>query len=59
MKLDYPNAFDRLHANAEGRTQPGSNIFIHGKAASIGCLAMGDAAIEELFLLVSDIGISQ
>ena len=56
MKLNYPNAFDRLHAQAEGRNQPGSDIFIHGKAVSIGCLAMGDEAIEELFTLVATIG---
>lgn len=56
MKLDYPNAFDRRHADREGRSEPGSDIFIHGKAASIGCLAMGDSAIEELFVLVHDSG---
>lgn len=56
MKLDYPNAFDLEHARDEGRTSPGSDIFIHGKAVSIGCLAMGDPAIEELFVLVSDVG---
>lgn len=57
MKLDYPNAFDLKHARREGRDNPGSNIFIHGKAVSIGCLAMGDSAIEELFLLASRIGV--
>ena len=56
MKLNYPNAFDRKHAAQEGRMQPGTNIFIHGKAVSIGCLAMGDEAIEELFVLVADTG---
>lgn len=56
LKLDYPNAFDRQHAAEEGREEPGSNIFIHGKAVSIGCLAMGDQAIEELFVLAADTG---
>ncbi len=56
MKLDYPNAFDSRQAAAEGRNQPGSNIFIHGKAVSIGCLAMGDPGIEELFILAWDVG---
>lgn len=56
MKLNYPNAFDLQHAQAEGRDKPGTNIFIHGKAASVGCLAMGDPAIEELFLLVATVG---
>lgn len=57
MKLNYPNAFDLQHAKTEGRDKPGTNIFIHGKAASIGCLAMGDPAIEELFFLVARVGI--
>ncbi len=52
MKLNYPNAFDLLHAKAEGRNEPGSNIFIHGRDLSIGCLAMGDVVIEQLFTLV-------
>lgn len=56
MKLNYPNAFDLKHAKAEGRAEPGTNIFIHGKAVSIGCLAMGDMAIEQLFTLVHDVG---
>ena len=46
MKLNYPNEFDLLHARREGRSAPGSDILIHGKAASSGCLAMGDEAIE-------------
>lgn len=58
MKLNYPNKFDLLHAKQEGRTQPGTNIFIHGKAVSIGCLAMGDKTIEELFVLSKDVGIN-
>jgi hypothetical protein len=56
MKVNYPNAFDRARASEEGRIRPGSDIFIHGKRASIGCLAMGDPAIEELFILVADAG---
>lgn len=56
MKLNYPNQFDLTHARTEGRDQPGTNIFIHGKAISIGCLAMGDSAIEELFVLTAMLG---
>lgn len=56
MKLNYPNEFDLLHADEEGRYDPGSDIFIHGKAASIGCLAMGDETIEELFVLAAQVG---
>lgn len=56
MKLNYPNEFDLYHAAQEGRSQPGSDIFIHGKAVSIGCLAMGDESIEELFTLTAQVG---
>ncbi len=56
MKINYPNKFDRFHAEQEGRTALGSDIFIHGKAVSIGCLAMGDEAIEELFVLAAQVG---
>jgi hypothetical protein len=56
MKVSYPNAFDRQMAKQDGRTRLGGDIFIHGKALSIGCVAVGDRAIEELFTLVADIG---
>lgn len=56
LKLNYPNDFDRRQAERDGRSNPGSDIFIHGKAASIGCLAMGDRTIEELFVLAARIG---
>ena len=56
MKVDYPNQFDRDHAIDDGRTDLGGDIFIHGKAVSAGCLAMGDAAIEELFVLSAQVG---
>ncbi len=56
MKINYPNAFDLKHAIAEGRNEPGSDIFIHGKAVSIGCIAVGDDAIDELFGLVHSVG---
>lgn len=56
LRLNYPNAFDQLHARREGRSEPGSDIMIHGGAVSIGCLAMGDPAIEELFTLTAETG---
>jgi len=57
LRIDYPNAFDREQARQEGRTQLGGDIMIHGSAASIGCLAMGDEAAEDLFVLASDTGL--
>lgn len=56
MKINYPNKFDLKWADKEGRKEPGTNIFIHGKKLSIGCLAMGDSAIEELFILTTKVG---
>lgn len=57
MKIDYPNHFDLEKAREDNRTRLGGNIFIHGKAKSVGCIAIGDRAIEELFVLVAKTGI--
>ena len=57
LRLDYPNYFDRRMGRLDERNDLGSNIFIHGGAASRGCLAIGDPAIEELFVLVADVGL--
>lgn len=57
LRVGYPNAFDREQARPEGRTNPGSDIMIHGGVSSVGCLAMGDEAAEDLFVLAADAGI--
>ncbi len=57
MKINYPNAFDRQHASFERRRRLGNNIFIHGKTYSVGCLAVGDKAMDELFLLTHRVGL--
>lgn len=59
MLVDYPNAFDRAQAQRDHRTNLGGDIFIHGKNVSIGCVAIGDPAIEELFTLAADSGIAR
>jgi hypothetical protein len=51
VRLNYPNDFDRRMAKVDGRTRLGSDIMIHGRSVSIGCLAMGDDAAEDLFVL--------
>jgi hypothetical protein len=56
LRLDYPNEFDQRMASADGRTDLGGDIMIHGKSASIGCLAMGDEAAEDLFALAHWVG---
>ena len=45
FNLGYPNAYDRAH----GRT--GSALMVHGNMVSIGCFAMTDAKIEEIYAL--------
>ncbi len=59
MKVSYPNTFDRSMARRDGRTRLGGDIFIHGKDVSIGCVALGDRAIEEIFTLVAETGPSR
>ncbi len=58
MELDYPNAFDRAQARQDGRNHLGGDIFIHGGDRSIGCIAIGDEAIEQLFPLVAMVGVA-
>lgn len=57
LRLDYPNALDRAMAALEGRHAVGGDIMIHGGDQSIGCLAMGDEAAEDLFTLAAMVGI--
>ena len=47
FNLGYPNAFDR----AQGRT--GSLIMVHGNCVSIGCFAMTNAQIDEIWRLIT------
>jgi len=58
LRLDYPNQEDRQRGEADGRSALGSDIMIHGKKCSIGCLAIGDEAVEDLFVLAATTGIS-
>ncbi len=57
LRVGYPNAFDRAQAAKEGRVHLGGDIMIHGDSVSIGCLAMGDEAAEDLFVLAADVGL--
>jgi murein L,D-transpeptidase YafK len=45
--LGFPNAFDR----ANGRT--GSYLMVHGGCSSIGCYAMTDPTVDDIYRLVS------
>ncbi len=57
LRVNYPNTFDRRMGERDGRKDLGGDIMIHGKAASTGCLAIGDAAAEELFVLAAQTGL--
>ena len=45
FNLGYPNAYDRAHKRT------GSALMVHGNCVSIGCFAMTDARIEEIYSL--------
>jgi murein L,D-transpeptidase YafK len=47
FNLGFPNAYDR----AKGRT--GSLLMVHGGCSSVGCYAMTNAVIDEVYALVS------
>jgi len=46
FNLGYPNKYDRSH----GRT--GSALMVHGDCVSVGCYAMTDLLIEEIYTLM-------
>ena len=48
MNIGYPNRLDR------NQKRTGNAIMIHGGSKSIGCFAMGDPAIEEIYTLAYD-----
>ena len=55
--MNYPNEFDKEKGVRDGRADLGGDIMIHGKTCSVGCLAMGDDAAEDLFCLAADTGL--
>jgi len=54
LALSYPNDDDRARAAEDGRDTLGGDIMIHGGSMSSGCLAIGDDAAEELFVLAAE-----
>ena len=51
IKINYPNDYDISKSNLPDVKDMGGDIFIHGKSATIGCIPIGDKAIEEVFLM--------
>lgn len=47
FNLGYPNAYDRAHSRS------GDYLMVHGSCVSVGCYAIGDAAIEAVYTLMS------
>jgi murein L,D-transpeptidase YafK len=47
FNLGYPNALDR------SLNRTGSNLMVHGACASIGCYAMTDEGIDEIWMLAT------
>lgn len=48
FNLGYPNAYDRYHKRT------GSALMVHGSTVSIGCYAMTDTKIEEIYTIVHE-----
>lgn len=48
LRVSYPNASDKVFSD---KGSPGGDIYIHGNQVSIGCLAMTDDKIEEIYVL--------
>ena len=46
FNLGYPNAYDRSHRRT------GSALMVHGNCVSVGCYAMTDSKIEEIYTIV-------
>ncbi len=57
LHINYPDAFDRKMAKRYARNNLGGDIMMHGSNVSAGCLAMGDEAAEDLFVMAADTGI--
>ena len=54
MRLDYPNAADRARNPGVTERELGGEIFVHGACVTIGCIPLGDDAIEEVYLEALD-----
>ncbi|GEM_PF-300464 len=59
LRVNYPNSFDLTMGKRDRRSKLGGDIMIHGDCVSEGCLAMGDKAAEELFVLASETGLGR
>lgn len=54
IKLDYPNATDIANSKVP-RKDIGSDIYLHGSNVSIGCIAIGNQPIEQVFAMAKEV----
>ena len=50
IKINYPNKSDSI---LSPYPKKGGEIYFHGKCVSVGCIAVGDKAIDELYNIVN------
>lgn len=55
LRVDYPNAADRARNPGVPVSGLGGEIFIHGDCVTIGCVPIGDEAIEEVYLAALEV----
>ena len=48
VNIGYPNRFDQENHHT------GNNIMIHGNCASVGCFAMTDGQMEEIYVMIQE-----
>jgi murein L,D-transpeptidase YafK len=48
LGVSYPNVSDKILADS---VRPGGDIYIHGDCVSVGCLAINNEQIEELYIM--------
>jgi murein L,D-transpeptidase YafK len=51
LRINYPNWADQKKSDP---VSPGSDIYVHGDHRSAGCLAVGDEAVEEIYVAAQD-----
>ena len=56
LRVSYPNDADRRRGREDGRKNLGGDIMIHGGSATVGCIPIGDDAIEEVFYFAAKAG---
>ena len=51
LGINYPNSIDLLRSANE---KPGSDIYIHGKCETVGCIPITDDKIKEVYVLATE-----